>query len=140
MILQIMGMIVVVLMMKKMRIWKTMKMKKMMMIVMKKMEIRMILKKNIMKKPMVWLPTIIVSAILGPVSTCWLELVCMGSSSGMGTAGLVGQIGTFSSMGNTWQTWVGIIALEIIAPAVLVYCVDLLFRRFNLIKDGDLKV
>lgn len=96
--------------------------------------------KNIMKKPMVWLPTIIVSAILGPVSTCWLELVCMGSSAGMGTAGLVGQIGTYSSMGNTWQTWIGIFALEIIAPAILVYCVDLLFRRFNLIKDGDLKV
>ncbi|MBR6071714.1 MAG: PTS sugar transporter subunit IIC [Acholeplasmatales bacterium] len=96
--------------------------------------------KNIMRKPMVWLPTIIVSAILGPVSTCWLELVCMGSSAGMGTAGLVGQIGTYSSMGNTWQTWVGIFALEVIAPAILVYCVDLLFRRFNLIKDGDLKV
>ena len=96
--------------------------------------------KNILRKPMVWLPTIIVSAILGPVSTCWLKLVCMGSSAGMGTAGLVGQIGTYTSMGNTWQTWVGIIALEVIAPAVLVYCVDLLFRRFNLIKDGDLKV
>ena len=96
--------------------------------------------KNIMKKPMVWLPTIIVSAILGPISTCWLELVCMGSNAGMGTAGLVGQIGTFSSMGNTWQTWVGIFVLEIIAPAILVFCVDLLFRRFNLIKDGDLKV
>ena len=96
--------------------------------------------KNIMKKPMVWLPTIIVSAILGPISTCWLELVCMGSNAGMGTAGLVGQIGTFASMGNTWQTWVGIFVLEIIAPAILVFCVDLLFRRFNLIKDGDLKV
>ncbi len=96
--------------------------------------------KNIMKKPMVWLPTIIVSAILGPISTCWLELVCMGSNAGMGTAGLVGQIGTYASMGNTWQTWVGIFVLEIIAPAILVFCVDLLFRRFNLIKDGDLKV
>ena len=96
--------------------------------------------KNIMKKPMVWLPTIIVSAILGPISTCWLELVCMGSNAGMGTAGLVGQIGTFASMGNTWQTWVGIFGLQIILPAILVFGIDLLFRRFNLIKDGDLKV
>ena len=96
--------------------------------------------KNILRKPMVWLPTIIASAILGPISTCALKLVCMGSSAGMGTAGLVGQIGTFSSMGNTWQTWVGIFGLEIIAPLILVYCIDLLFRRFNLIKDGDLKV
>ena len=96
--------------------------------------------KNILKKPIVWLPTIIASAILGPVSTCALELVCIGSSAGMGTAGLVGQIGTYASMGNTWQTWVGIFVLEIIAPMVLVFGIDLLFRRFGLIKDGDLKV
>lgn len=96
--------------------------------------------KNILKKPIVWLPTIIASAILGPVSTCWLKLVCMGSSAGMGTAGLVGQIGTFASMGNTWQTWVGIFGLQIIAPLGIVFGIDLLFRKFNLIKDGDLKV
>lgn len=96
--------------------------------------------KNILKKPIIWLPTIIASAILGPVSTCWLKLVCMGSSAGMGTAGLVGQIGTFASMGNTWQTWVGIFGLQIIAPLGIVFGIDLLFRKFNLIKDGDLKV
>ncbi len=96
--------------------------------------------KNILKKPIVWLPTIIASAILGPVSTCWLKLACMGANAGMGTAGLVGQIGTFASMGNTWQTWVGIFGLEIVLPAVLVFGIDLLFRKFNLIKDGDLHV
>ena len=96
--------------------------------------------KNILKKPIIWLPTIIASAILGPVSTCLLKIVCMGSAAGMGTAGLVGQIGTFSSMGNTWQTWVGIFGLEILAPFVLVFLIDLLFRKLNLIKDGDLKI
>lgn len=96
--------------------------------------------KNILKKPIIWLPTIIASAILGPISTCLLKLKCMGSSAGMGTAGLVGQIGTFASMGNTWQTYVGIFCLEIIIPALLVFALDLLFRKFNLIKDGDLKV
>ena len=96
--------------------------------------------KNILKKPIIWLPTIIVSAILGPVSTMWLKLICMGSSAGMGTAGLVGQIGTFSSMGNTWQTWVGIFGLQIILPGVLVFLVDLLFRKLHLINDGDLTV
>ena len=97
--------------------------------------------KNILKKPIIWLPTIIASAILGPISTCWLHIVCMGSSAGMGTAGLVGQVGTISSMGvNQWQTWVGIFGLEIIAPALLVFGLDLLFRKLNLIKDGDLTV
>ena len=93
--------------------------------------------KNIIRKPVIWLPTIIASAILGPISTCWLRLVCPGASSGMGTAGLVGQIGTFSAMGNTWQTWVGIFVLQIIAPIALVFGIDLLFRKIGWIKDGD---
>lgn len=96
--------------------------------------------KNILKKPIIWLPTIIASAILGPISTCALKIVCAGSSAGMGTAGLVGQIGTISSMGNIWQTWVGIFVLEIIAPAILVFLIDLLFRKLNWIKEGDLTV
>lgn len=97
--------------------------------------------KNILKKPMIWLPTIISSAILGPISTCWLELTCMGASAGMGTAGLVGQIGTIDSMGvNNWQVWVGIFGLMIILPGVLVFFIDLLFRKLGWIKEGDLKV
>lgn len=97
--------------------------------------------KNIIKKPVIWLPTIIVSAILGPISTMWLKLGCMGSSAGMGTAGLVGQIGTISSMGvNSWQAWVGIFGLQIILPAILVFLIDLLFRKIGWIKEGDLKI
>ena len=97
--------------------------------------------KNILKKPVIWLPTIIASAILGPISTCWLELTCMGASAGMGTAGLVGQIGTIASMGvDHWQTWVGIFVLEIIAPIMLVFGLDLLFRKLGWIKEGDLKI
>ena len=97
--------------------------------------------KNILKKPIIWLPTIIASAILGPISTCLLKTICMGSSAGMGTAGLVGQIGTITSMGvASWETWVSIFVLQIAAPAILVFAIDLLFRRFGLIKEGDLKV
>lgn len=97
--------------------------------------------KNILKKPIIWLPTIIASAILGPISTCLLKIICIGSSAGMGTAGLVGQIGTISSMGiGSWQAWVSIFVLQIVAPAVLVFAIDLLFRHFGLIKEGDLKV
>lgn len=97
--------------------------------------------KNILKKPIIWLPTIIASAILGPISTCLLKTICIGSSAGMGTAGLVGQIGTISSMGiGSWQAWVSIFVLQIVAPTVLVFAIDLLFRHFGLIKEGDLKV
>ena len=97
--------------------------------------------KNILKKPIIWLPTIITSAILGPISTCWIKVKCMGSSAGMGTAGLVGQIGTITSMGvSNWQVWVGIFVLEILAPIGLVFLFDWLFRKLGWIKEGDLKV
>lgn len=92
---------------------------------------------NIIKKPIIWLPSIIVSAILGPISTCLVGLECVGSSAGMGTAGFVGQIGTYSTMGNCWQTWVGIFALQIIAPIILTFFIDLLFRKVGWISDGD---
>ncbi len=96
--------------------------------------------KNILKKPIIWLPTIIASAILGPFSTMLLKVKCMGSSAGMGTAGLVGQIGTYASMGNNIEAWISIFVLEIIAPGVLVFFIDLLFRKLKWIKNGDLKV
>lgn len=97
--------------------------------------------KNILKKPIVWVPTILASAILGPISTCALKTTCLGSSAGMGTAGLVGQIGTISSMGvDSWQTWVSIFVLQIVAPAILVFVFDFLLRKFNLIKKGDLTI
>ena len=100
--------------------------------------------KNILKKPLIWLPTIITSAILGPISTCWIRVICMGSSAGMGTAGLVGQIGTISSMleagSDTWRIIVGILALQIVLPAILVFFIDLLFRKLGWIKEGDLKI
>ena len=100
--------------------------------------------KNILKKPVIWLPTIIASAILGPISTCWIKVICKGSSAGMGTAGLVGQIGTISSMldngSEVWRIVIGIVALQIVLPAILVFFIDLLFRKMGWIKEGDLKI
>lgn len=97
--------------------------------------------KNILKKPIIWLPTIIASAILGPLSTCLFKLKCFGANnSGMGTAGLVGVIGTFNSMGFSIPNLIIILLMEILLPGLLVFVIDLIFRKFNLIKLGDLKV
>lgn len=96
--------------------------------------------KNILKKPIIWLPTIIASAILGPISTCLFKIKCLGINAGMGTAGLVGVIGSFDSMGYTFINFLIIILMEIILPGVLVFVIDLIFRKFNLIKPGDLKI
>lgn len=96
--------------------------------------------KNILKKPIIWLPTIIVSAILGPLSTLVFKTETVPQGSGMGTSGLVGQFATLEAMGNTSSAFIAILVLQIALPIILVYITDVLFRKFNLIQAGDLKL
>ena len=99
--------------------------------------------KNIVRKPIIWLPTIIVSAILGPVTTCLFKTLCTSNGAGMGTSGLVGIFGVIdeAAMGSSLSVWLLNVGLGLVVlPIVLVYIVDFVFRRFNLIKEGDLVV
>lgn len=96
--------------------------------------------KNILKKPIIWLPPIIVSAILGPLSTMVFKMTTTSIGAGMGTSGLVGQIETITSMGVNARSILSILILQIILPIVLVWIIDIIFRKYNLIKKGDLKI
>lgn len=96
--------------------------------------------KNILKKPIIWLPPIIVSAILGPLSTVVFKMRTTFIGAGMGTSGLVGQIETITSMGINARSILAILVLQIILPIVLVWLIDIIFRKYNLIKKGDLKI
>ena len=53
---------------------------------------------NIVRKPIIWLPVILTSAILGPIATVVFGMTNNATGSGMGTAGLVGQITTYQTM------------------------------------------
>jgi hypothetical protein len=96
--------------------------------------------KNILKKPVIWLPTIIVSAILGPLATLVFQTKCNFTGAGMGTSGLVGQFATFDAMGSTSGFYWSLIVLEFILPIILVFIIDIIFRKFKIIKLGDLKI
>src|SRR5690554_6736719 len=96
--------------------------------------------KNIIKKPIIWLPTIITSAILGPLATLVFKTETAAIGAGMGTSGLVGQFGTIDAMGWTMNAFYSIVILQIILPIVLVYILDVIFRKKGLIKPGDLKI
>ena len=96
--------------------------------------------KNILRKPIIWLPTIVVSAILGPLSTLIFKTECVSTGAGMGTSGLVGQFGTLEAMGVTPEFYWSIIVLQFILPIILVLMIDILFRKLKLIKPGDLKI
>ena len=97
---------------------------------------------NIMRKPVIMLPEILASAILGPVSTCLFKLKCNASGGGMGTSGLVGVFGTIEASAgmNTVTLVFGIILLLFVLPAALSFGFSELFRKLGWIKYGDQKL
>ncbi len=95
---------------------------------------------NIVKNPKIWIPTIAASAILGPVATMVFKMQNIPSGAGMGTSGLVGQIGTITAMGDSTWVWFSIGILHFVLPAVLTLLITAFCRRRHWIKDGDLKL
>ena len=99
---------------------------------------------NIMKKPLIWLPAILTSAILGPVSTMLLHMTNNATGSGMGTAGLVGQIMTYQTMVGagepSWLVLLKIAVLHFIAPAALSLGISEWMRKHKIIDQGDMKL
>lgn len=99
---------------------------------------------NIVKKPIIWLPAIITSAVLGPVSTMVFKMVNNPTGSGMGTAGLVGQINAFQAMTEAGVdpavAIAEILIMHFIAPAILSYAIANFMRKKGWIKPGDMKL
>ena len=98
---------------------------------------------NIVKKPLIWLPVILSSAVLGPVSTMLLHMTNNATGSGMGSAGFVGQIMTWQVMAQTEHPVVvllKIVMIQFMLPAVLTVVFAQFMRKHNFIKDGDMKL
>lgn len=95
---------------------------------------------NIVKKPIIWLPAIFSSAILGPVATVLLKMQGTPSGAGMGTSGLVGQFATIEAMGANTRTYILILLMHFILPALLSYICYFVLKKGGLIKDGDMKL
>ena len=64
--------------------------------------------------------------------------------SGMGTSGLVGQIGTITAMSadgrGTAVIYTSILLVHIILPAILSYVFYIALKKIGWIKDGDMKL
>ncbi len=96
--------------------------------------------KNLMKKPVLWIPPVIASIVTGPVSTVIFKMTNMPYGAGMGTSGLVGQFGAVEAMGAGAYTFISILIVHIILPAVITLLVSTYMRKKNIIKSGDLKL
>ena len=99
---------------------------------------------NIVRHPLIWIPEIVSSAILGPIAiTGLIGMTNNATGSGMGTSGLVGQIMTYQTMTETESptlVLVKILIFHFILPAVITLAVSEGMRKKGLIKNGDMKL
>ena len=97
---------------------------------------------NIIKKPAIWLPTIISSMILGPIGVCLLNTTSTSAGAGMGSCGLVGQMSVIETMGAANPlTWISIIVIQVLGSIVLTLLFDYLFKdKLHLYSNEDLKL
>lgn len=97
---------------------------------------------NTIKNPRIWLPAVLTSIILGPISTSVFHMENTAAGAGMGTSGLVGVITTFSNeaMGMSADVVIKVILLHFIFPAILSFIFSEILRKINWIKYGDMKL
>ncbi len=95
---------------------------------------------NLTKKPILWIPPVIASAVTGPLSTCIFKLETVtGVNSGMGTCGLVGPIDILSSGLDAFGI-LGLVLICFVLPALISVSVCEIFRKLKWIEHGDLKL
>ena len=107
---------------------------------------------NIVRNPRIWIPPTLASAITGPVATCLFKMEMNGAavSSGMGTCGLVGQIGVYTGWladieagtkaAITAIDWIGLVLVCFVLPALLSWLIALPLRKWGWIGEDDLKL
>jgi uncharacterized membrane protein len=91
---------------------------------------------NIIQNTWIWLPPTLASVILGPASTMIFHMENNSIGAGMGTSGLVGQVGTFTVMGASALP--GVALLHFVLPALLSVLFAELLRKSGHIKPSDM--
>ncbi len=112
---------------------------------------------NILRNPRVWIPPTLAAAVTGPIATVVFKMQMNGAplSSGMGTSGLVGQIGVITgwftpseaaikagsaALAPAAMDWLGLLLISFVLPAALTLLFAWPMRKIGWIKDGDLKL
>ena len=107
---------------------------------------------NIVRNPRIWIPPTLASTITGPIATCIFRMEMNGAavSSGMGTCGLVGQIGVYTGWladieagtkaAITAMDWIGLVLVCFVLPAILSWLIALPLRKWGWIGEDDLKL
>lgn len=96
--------------------------------------------KNILKKPIIWVPTIVVSGLLGAFSAQFGLIETAKEGAGMGTSGLVGPLVSLDVMGTSFWSFFWIILFLFVLPLVLVLLVHILFIKMKWYRREDFKL
>ncbi|HEY4543770.1 MAG TPA: PTS sugar transporter subunit IIC [Tissierellaceae bacterium] len=95
---------------------------------------------NIVRKPRIWLPAIITSAVLGPISSVVLKMESSSIGAGMGTSGLVGQIAVLDTMGYDIKVIIEILLMHFILPGIISFYISRFMKKRGYIRKGDMKL
>ena len=99
---------------------------------------------NIVRKPVIWLPAILSSAILGPIGSAVLKMTSTPVGSGMGSAGFVGQFAAFESMTaggmSGAMALLQIVIMHFAMPAIVTLLFSEGMRKAGIIAQGDMKL
>lgn len=98
---------------------------------------------NIMRRPLIWVPPTLTSVILGPVSTVIIKMTNNSMGAGMGTSGLVGPIGAYTTMSQAMPGWEAVVLIAVmcfILPALLSLLISEFMRKQGWIKFGDMQL
>ena len=95
---------------------------------------------NIIRNPRIWLPAIVSSAILGPISTYILKMESNSVGAGMGTSGLVGQFAMIDTMGASPKILIAMFLMHFVFPALLTLSISESMRKKGWIRSGDMKL
>lgn len=107
---------------------------------------------NIVRNPRIWIPPTVAAAITGPIATCVFRFQMNGAAvaSGMGTCGMVGQIGVYTGWVSdvasgakaaiTPWDWLAMLLICFVLPAVITLLAAIPLRKAGWIKENDLKL
>jgi len=91
---------------------------------------------NFVKNQAIFLPTMLASIIVGPLSTVIFRIETNSLGAGMGTSGLVGQLQTVYVMGSgaLWR----MVLVQVIIPILISLLIWKILKKMGWIKDGDM--
>ena len=94
--------------------------------------------KNILQKPIIWIPPILTSIITGALSTVVFQIKCSTIGASLGMTGFIGLLESIQLMGIS--SLVGLILVDIVIPIFICWSMYRILRKLNYIKNQDLKI